>query len=169
MGGRGGSSGLSQTKINSELEKIRNARRENLRVFDSAGNLVYSEGGTSSHTGYEAVDYTDKIAAHNHPKGTYPFPSDTDFDSYQRNNAKEMIIVSSDYTVRLRKDPTYKNLVRDSITNSMRWTNYNSNADQARRELKSGKISRSEYIQRIFELQKKAAKRAGYVLEVKRK
>lgn len=42
MGGRGGSSGMNFSKYNSEVESIRNARTENLRVFDSKGNLVYS-------------------------------------------------------------------------------------------------------------------------------
>lgn len=170
MGGRGGTSGVSiNQKINNELDKIRDARREKLLVFDSSGNIVYKEGGNLNHTGYGVADYEGKIVAHNHPKGTYPFPSDTDFDTYQREKAKEMIIVSRDYDVRLRKDPSYKNLVRENITNSMRWTNYNADAGKARNDLRSGNITREQYIQRIFDLQKKAAKRAGYILEAKKR
>lgn len=170
MGGRGSSSGIiSSSKIEKELDKIRDAKRENLLVFDENGEILYKEGGNLNHTGFEQVDYENKIVAHNHPKGTYPFPSNTDFDTYQREKAKEMIIVSKDYTVRLKEDKTYKNIGRESITYSMHWMNYNQNAWNLKQDLKAKRISRDEYIKGIFDLQKKAAKRAGYVLEVKKR
>ena len=60
MGSRGASSGrggaitsASMAKIMNETEKIRNAKKENLIVFDKNGNILYTEGGTLSHTGQD--------------------------------------------------------------------------------------------------------------------
>ena len=164
MGGRGGSSGMNSSKYNSEVENIRNARTENLRVFDSKGNLVYSEGGTQGHTGYGEVDYTGKISVHNHPKGYYPFASNTDFETFEKSGAKEMVIVSREYTMRVRKDPGYKNAGREGIVSALRWSGGNEQLNKARQDLKQRKISRDQYITRVFEIHKKAAKRSGFIL-----
>lgn len=161
MGGRGGSSGFG---YNSEIEKIRNAKSENLRVFDSNWNLVYSEGGTKGHTGYGEVDYSGKISVHNHPKGYYPFASNTDFETFERSGAKEMVIVSQKYTMRLRKDPSYKNSGREGIVSALRWSDGNDQLNKARQDLVKRKISQDQYITRVFEIHKKAAKRSGYIL-----
>lgn len=164
MGGRGGSSGFNFSRYNSEVEKIRNSRSENLRVFDSNGNLVHSEGGTKGHTGYEKVDYSGKIAVHNHPNGYYPFASNTDFEAFEKSGAKEMVIVSPKYTMRLRKDPDYKNVGREGIITALRWNRGNEQLNKARQDLKQRKISQDQYISRVFEIHKKAAKRTGYIL-----
>lgn len=171
MGGRGGASGLSQNKIGSELEKIRNAAKENLRVFDSNGNLIYSEGGTKGHTGYSNVDYEGKIVAHNHPKGYAPYPSGTDFDTFQNHNAKEMIIVSKDYTVSVRKDPSFKSLsgIRESISYAAHSMGERSILTQARKDVRERKISVQQANERILEFYKKVTKRAGYIMEVRKK
>ena len=164
MGGRGGSSGLNFFRYNSEIEKIRKDKTENLRVFDSNGNLVYSEGGTKGHTGYEEVDYSGKIAVHNHPKGYYPFASNTDFETFEKSGAKEMVIVSRGYTMRLRKDPSYKNFGREGITSALRWSGGSDLLNKARQDLVQRKISQDQYITKVFEIHKKAAKRSGYIL-----
>lgn len=171
MGGRGGSSGLSQNRIGSELEKIRNATKENLRVFDSNGNLIYLEGGTKGHTGYSTIDYEGKIIAHNHPKGYAPYPSGTDFDTFQRHNAKEMIIVSKDYTVSVRKDPSFKSIsgIRESISYAAHMMGERDVLTQSRKDVREKKISAQQANEKILDFYKKVAKRAGYIMEVRKK
>lgn len=175
MGGRGAGGGgpsSARGKINTELEKIRNARRENLRVFDKNGNVVYAEGGTQGHTGYAETDYRDKIVAHNHPTGYAPYPSRQDIETFETSGAREMIIVSKDYTVSLKKDPSYKSLsgARESIIGARRWTENTSVLDSLNRSRRNGEISVATYNQKKreyeFETYRKAAKRAGYIFTV---
>lgn len=178
MGSRGASSGrggaitsASMAKIMNETEKIRNAKKENLIVFDKNGNILYTEGGTLSHTGYGNADdfYKDSISVHNHPKGVAPFPSDTDFDTFQNKGIDTMVIVSPDYTITVKADPNYSG-VKSSISKNMQYTGFR-DADNALRKLRqSGQITQKEYNQKRreikFKYQAEACKRSGYTMTV---
>ena len=178
MGGSGGAT--ARHKIETGIEQIRNAAREQLLVFDKNGDITYREGGVKNHVGYglysdEAPDYKDKIVAHNHPKGTAPYPSDTDFDTFQKHDAAEMIVVSRDYTVLVRKDPDFKSIsgIRGSISQTAYRMGKTLTTEKIRTEWREGKYNTKTMNEKmrdtLFELYKKAAKRSGYIMTVKKR
>ena len=180
MGSRGASSGRNSTsgitsaamnKIMSESEKIRNAKNENLIVFDKEGNVLYTEGGVLNHVGYGDANnyYVDSVAVHNHPKGVAPYPSDTDFDTFQNKGIDTMILVSPDYTVTVKADPKYP-YTRSSISKNMQYTGYSKADQELRKNKQKGNISQKEYNeqrrQNKFKYQQEACQRSGYIMTV---
>lgn len=142
-------------------------------IFDDNGNVVYQEGGSLNHTGYgDSAEpyYSGNTAAHNHPKGVAPYPSDTDFDTFQERKIKKMVVVSPDYTVTVKEDPKYKGAGRSSITYNMKYTSYSQADNELRKKRQKGEITQKEYNQQRreikFKFQKEACKRAGYIMTV---
>jgi hypothetical protein len=83
------------------FDSIRNKSKENLIVYDDDGNIVYKEGGTKTHTGYNDYDYKGLHTVHNHPKGVGYYPSNQDLVTLHISQAKSMTIVSSEYTIKI--------------------------------------------------------------------
>lgn len=158
---------------NIDVEKIRNAKRESLIVFGENGEIIHNEKGTSQHVGVKEIDYENTIAVHNHPQGkVYPYPSDGDFETFEKSGAKAMVVVSPEYTILVRKDPNYKGAVRTGIKSNLHYTTNNIAMEQLKKKRRNGEISQKEYrtkvIQYNLEAQKKAAKLGGYEMIIKK-
>ena len=82
------------------FDSIRDKKRENLVVYDDSGKVVHREGGTKSHTGYEAFDYRGLHTAHNHPVGVAYYPSGQDLVTLHSSGAKSMTVVSPNHTIK---------------------------------------------------------------------
>ena len=82
------------------FDSIRDKKRENLVVYDDSGKVVHREGGTKSHTGYEAFDYRGLHTAHNHPVGVGYYPSGQDLVTLHSSRAKSMTVVSPNHTIK---------------------------------------------------------------------
>lgn len=157
---------------NADIEKIRNAKTENLIVYDKQGNIIHTEGGVLNHTGMAGFsDYKDTVAVHNHPKGIAPYPSGTDFDTYREKGISEMIIVSPTNTVSLKKDPNFKGAYRGDIRYTAEYImGGNSEATRIRQEWRKsgerGAVLNERLKKHWLDTYQKAAKREGYILTV---
>lgn len=180
MGGRGASSG-DVGKISQNLNAIRNAKRENLIIFDNNGNIIATETGNKQHVGYSEKDYKDRIVAHNHPSGVMPYPSEQDFKTAEKSGMKEMIVVSKDYTISYSIDKNYKGYGRQGIgytiernKNELRNIKESIN-NKTIRDYRNGKYKsvedyRNDTIKKqteaVLREYKKYAKNSGYKLKI---
>lgn len=180
MGGRGASSG-DVGKISQNLNAIRNAKRENLIIFDNNGNIIATEIGNKQHVGYSEKDYKDRIVAHNHPSGGMPYPSEKDFKTAEKSGMKEMIVVSKYYTISYSIDNNYKGYGRQGIgytiernRNQLKQIRDNINnktmSDYKKGRYKSVEEYRNDTIKKqteaVLREYKKYAKNSGYKLKI---
>lgn len=183
MGGRGASSG-DVGKISQNLNAIRNAKRENLIIFDNNGNIIATETGNKQHVGYSEKDYKDRIVAHNHPSGGMPYPSEKDFKTAEKSGMKQMIVVSKYYTISYSIDNNYKGYGRQGIgytiernRNQLKQIRDNINnktmSDYKKGKYKSIEDYRNDTLKKqteaVLREYKKYAKNSGYKLKITKK
>lgn len=99
------------TKIEVDIfNSIRNKTKEHLIMYDNLGNILHTEVGTHSHTGYEQHEYAGMNVVHNHPKGVAYYPSNTDLVTFHNSGANSMTVVSPEHTIKIiRTDAVDKN------------------------------------------------------------
>ncbi len=183
MGGRGASSNISNN-ISKSLDKIRALKKENLIVFDKNGKIIYTELGNNKHVGYENINYKDKIVAHNHPEGVYPYPSQKDFETMEKSGMAQMIVVSQNYSYHYEINKKYKGYGRVGLSYLMNQNNRRLsegrkkiNQQTFEKAKKGGYKNNQEYKQDTIKKQtqymnrelKKLAKNSGYNLKITKK
>lgn len=164
------SNDLSNKNIK-EVEKIRNAKRENLIIMKENGEIIHSEGGNTNHVGTGNASYEGNIAIHNHPTGkALPYPSTKDFDTFEKTKLKMFSVVSPDYTITVRRDPNDKRVGHGGITHYLNYTLDRMQDGKLNNQRRKGEISYEEYRKKKIELhlkaQKEACKRAGYEMTI---
>ncbi len=164
-----------QKALEYAIEKIGDAKKEHLLVFDSNGKVEYEETGKKRHVGYstEEISYEGKIAIHNHPDGVFPYFSQQDLDTFHSKKIQMAATVSKDYIITIRKDENYPHeQSRIDITNGLyhRTKNLRSQISETYRQLRHAKSKseydelRDRYIQLELQLQSDIAADAGYKL-----
>lgn len=118
-------------ELDKKLNKIRNAKKENLIVVDENNNIVFEEGGDKLNTGFEDYDYKGKTTYHNHPDGkAYPYPSIQDFKTAENSGMSKMVIVSKGYTYEYEQDKDFKSISGTRPGLSKRYSALENSIDQ---------------------------------------
>lgn len=174
---------IDNKELNKKIEKIRNAKKENLIVTDEDGNIIHEETGNKFHTGNDNIDYKDRITYHNHPENTYPYPSKQDFKTAEQSDMKRMVVVSQNYTYIYEKDENYSGWGRQGLSSFIENNNWEINIklkeinNSTLEKYKSGGYKNStEYYKETKKLQveyinktyKDLAQNSGYKLTIQK-
>ena len=170
-----------ETDLNKAIEKIRNAKKENLIIANKNGNIEYQEKGNSYHTGTGNYEMKDKIVIHNHPDKVMPYPSKKDFETFEEKGLNKMIVVSKDYTYTYENNPDYQLKGKSGIGYYIEQNSYNDSIARAEindttvKMYKEGKYStideykndtikrQTEYMNKKY---KEYAEKGGYKLTI---